>query len=372
MHVGIGAFFQNPGNALSDAEVYEQELALVDLAEPLGFDSVWGPEHHFNDYIMNPNVPQFLTWVAARTQRVQLGAMVMVIPWHDPVRVAEQFSVLDHMSKGRAILGIGRGLARSEFAGFRVRMDESRPRFLEYAEAIVESLETGTIRSDGHYYKQPPADIRPKPFRSFRGRVYASAISPESSEMMARLGVGIMIFAQKPWDVVVKELEEYRAIYRKVQKQEPPKPIMVQFVAVNEDMGAAREMFDRYVVGYCTSTLSHYEFDNEGLAKISGYEYYGRMARNIAVHGSDTFIRHLADLQVWGTPARVCESLIENARRVGAGSIIGVFAFGGMPRAMARENLQLFAREVLPVLQSHDVGDLGQLQQRRLARKEGR
>jgi len=361
MHVGMGVFFQNLGNTKSDAEVYAHELSMVDLAEPLGFDSVWGPEHHFTDYIMNPNVAQFLTWVAARTQRVQLGAMVTVLPWHDPVRVAEQFSVLDHMSQGRAILGIGRGLARVEFEGFRARMDESRQRFVEYAEAIVESLETGLIQSDGKLYRQPPAAIRPAPFRSFRGRIYASAISPESSEIMARLGVGIMIFAQKPWDLVAKELDEYRSIYRKVQGTEPPKPILVQFVAVNEDPAVAQQMFDRYIVGYCASTLFHYEFDNEGLAKISGYEYYGKMARNIAVHGEASFIRHLAELQVSGTPDGVTKQLLENAARVDAGSVICVFGYGGMPHDMAKANLQLFAREILPALQSHDVGDLGEL-----------
>jgi alkanesulfonate monooxygenase SsuD/methylene tetrahydromethanopterin reductase-like flavin-dependent oxidoreductase (luciferase family) len=363
MHVGMGMFFQNLGDAQSDAQVYEHELALADMAEPLGFDSVWGPEHHFTDYIMNPNVPQFLTWVAARTQRVQLGAMVMVLPWHDPVRVAEQFSVLDHMSKGRTILGIGRGLARVEFEGFRSRMEESRQRFVEYAQSIVESLETGVIHCEGKLYKQPKAAIRPRPFKSFRGRVYASAISPESSEIMARLGVGIMVFAQKPWNVVVKELDEYREVYRKAQGAEPPKPILVQFVAVHEDPAVAQEMFDRYVVGYCESTLHHYEFDNEGLAKVPGYEYYGKMARNITAHGQDSFIRHLAELQVSGTPKQVTEKLIENATLLDAGSLICVFGFGGMPNEMAKANAELFAREVLPRLQKHDVGDLGELQQ---------
>jgi len=364
MHVGMGSFFQNLGNARSDAEVYSHELAMVDLAEPLGFDSIWGPEHHFTDYIMNPNVPQFLTWVAARTQRVKLGAMGMVLPWHDPVRVAEHCSVLDHMSKGRAILGIGRGLARVEFEGFRARMDESRQYFVESAEAIVRSLETGYIESDGKIYKQPRAAIRPAPLRSFKGRTFASAISPESAEIMARLGVGIMIFAQKPWDTVVKELDEYRRVYRGVQDSEPPKPILVHFVAVNEDAATAQEMFERYIVAYCRSTLSHYEFDNEGLAAIPGYEYYGRMAKNIAKNGPESFTRQLAELQVWGTPEAVTKSILDNAERVDAGTVICVFGYGGMPPEVAKANLDLFAREVLPELQRHDVGDLGELARR--------
>ncbi len=124
MHVGIGVFFQNLGRTRSDREVYDHELSVADLAEPLGFDSVWAAEHHFTDYTMCPNVLQFLTWVGARTQRVGLGAMVVVLPWHDPVRVAEGYALLDHLSGGRALLGIGRGLARCEFEGFRERMAE--------------------------------------------------------------------------------------------------------------------------------------------------------------------------------------------------------------------------------------------------------
>src|SRR5947209_5816724 len=135
MHVGMGAFFQNLGRATSDHEVWRHQLSLADAAEGLGFGSVWTPEHHFTDYTMSPNPMQFLTWVAARTKRVRLGSMVCVLPWHDPVRLAEEASVLDHASGGRLVLGIGRGLARIEFDGFRTSMAESRRRFVESAEA---------------------------------------------------------------------------------------------------------------------------------------------------------------------------------------------------------------------------------------------
>src|SRR5437763_10331596 len=145
MHVGMTTFFQNIGRAIPDREVYRHEISMADLAEPLGFDSIWGAEHHFDDYTMCPNVAQFLAYMAARTTRVKLGSMVMVLPWHDPVRVAEEVSVLDNLSDGRVILGIGRGLGRIEFAGFRAPMGESRERFTEYAHALLQGLETGTV-----------------------------------------------------------------------------------------------------------------------------------------------------------------------------------------------------------------------------------
>src|SRR3954452_3203207 len=124
MHVGMASIFQGFGGTLSDREVWEADLRLADLAEPLGFESIWGVEHHFTDYTMCPDVLQFLTYMAGRTTTVQLGSMVVVLPWHDPVRVAEEMSMLDALSGGRYILGIGRGLGRIEFEGFRISMDE--------------------------------------------------------------------------------------------------------------------------------------------------------------------------------------------------------------------------------------------------------
>lgn len=356
MHVGMGTFFQNPGRARSDAEVYRHELAMATSAEPLGFDSVWSAEHHFTDYHMCPNVAQFLTWVASRTTRVQLGSMVMVLPWHDPVRLAEEVSVLDHMSGGRVLLGLGRGLGRVEFAGFGVEMAESRRRFTEYAGALLTGLETGTIGSDGELYHQPPVDIRPAPLATFRGRVYASSISPETMPILARLGVGLLIIAQKPWETVEADVARYRELYREVNGEEAPKPLLATWVAVHRSQAAAEEMFERWICGYTDSTLVHYGFADTSLADIPGYEYYGKLAERIAKHGPGSFSRFLAGLQVWGTPERVTEQLRENVARIDAAGVIGVFSYGGMPDDTARANITCFAEEVLPALHEMDTG----------------
>ena len=350
MHVGMGTFFQNLTPEHSDAEVYAHELGMADSAEPLGFDSVWSAEHHFTDYHMCPNVAQFLTWMAARTRRIRLGSMVIVLPWHDPVRVAEEICVLEHMSGGRVILGLGRGLGRVEFDGLRVEMGESRTRFTEYAEAILTGLETGTMAYDGTLYHQPPVALRPAPLASFRGRVYASVVSPESARIMARLGVGIMIIAQKPWDTIVAEIDSYRALYRELNGVEAPKPLLVSYLAVHPSEAGAEEMFERHITRYAASTLDHYEFADESLADVPGYGYYGKLAQNIAKHGADEFARFLARLQVWGTPAQVTEQLVENVRRIDGAGVIGVFSYGAMPHETATANLRCFAEQVLPVL----------------------
>ena len=202
MHVGMTTFFQNIGHAMSDAAVYAHELSMADLAEPLGFDSLWSAEHHFDDYTMCPSVAQFLTYMAGRTRRVKLGSMVMVLPWHDPVRLAEEVSVLDHLSGGRVILGIGRGLGRIEFRGFRLNMGESRTRFAEYAQAILQGLETGHIEYDGEYLKQPKVAIRPAPIRSFADRTYAASVSPASLGGL----IGAFSYGGMPHDVAKRNM----------------------------------------------------------------------------------------------------------------------------------------------------------------------
>ena len=156
-----------------------------------------------------------------------MGSMVIVLPWHDPMRVAEEVSMLDNLSDGRMILGIGRGLARVEYGGFGQDMSQSRARFVESAEMLLNGLENGYCEYDGELIKQPLRDTRPAPFKSFKGRTYAAAISPESSRIMAELGVGLLIIPQKPWEEVAKELNTYRDVYLSVNQAEALLPSLL-------------------------------------------------------------------------------------------------------------------------------------------------
>jgi len=80
MHIGMATVFQNTGRRVSDRQIYLNELALADMAEPLGLESIWSVEHHFTDYTMCPDVVQFLSYMAGRTQNLKLGSMVVVCP----------------------------------------------------------------------------------------------------------------------------------------------------------------------------------------------------------------------------------------------------------------------------------------------------
>ena len=350
MHVGSSIFFQNFQHKRTDLEVYQNELKLADLAEPLGFDSIWGVEHHFTDYTMCPDVLQFLSYMAGRTERVQLGSMVVVLPWHDPMRIAEQFSVLDHLSGGRAIIGVGRGLGRVEFEGFRLDMSESRTRFAESAKMLVDALENGVAGFDGELIKQPKVDIRPKPYKSFQGRTYAAAVSPESSLALAQLGLGILIIPQKPWSEVENELKAYREIFQEVNGTPAPPPIVVGFTFCHEDQDRAKEMASEYVGNYWDSIMDHYEFRSDHLKETKGYEYYGKFTEKIEQYGTQDVKDFFLDLQVWGTPDQCYDKIMSTRNRVGSDSFLAAFSFGAMPYDEVEKSMRLFAKEVLPRL----------------------
>lgn len=355
MEVGLGLTFQNLHDQVSDVDVFRHELSLAARAEDQGFDSVWTPEHHFTGYMMTPNVPQFLSWVAGQTKRIKLGTTVTVLPWQNPVRIAESFLLLDQFSEGRAVLGMGRGLGKEEFDGFGVPMGEARKRFREYAEALLQGLETGVMEYDGEYLKQPRVELRPRPYSSYRGRVFASAVSPESVKLMANLDVGLMIIAQKPWEKVDEDLASYRERFKAVNGRNAPKPVVVCFIAANEDAAKAREMRDKYLVEYARSTSSFYQFGNKEFANIEGYEYYGALARSVEKHGIEKFNEFLADLQIWGRPEEVVEKLKAMKERFDVGKFIIYTQFGDMPFDVGLDNYELIARKVLPALKDIDV-----------------
>jgi len=351
----MAAVFQNPGKARTDRDVYRNELRLADLAEPLGFESIWGVEHHFTDYTMCPDVLQFLTYMAGRTERARLGSMVVVLPWHDPMRVAEEVSMLDNISGGRLILGLGRGAGKVEFDGFRLSMDESRQRFTESAEMLLGGLETGYCEYDGAFVKQPRAAIRPAPFKSFRGRTYAAAVSPESLPIMAKLGGALLSSPQKPWKEVARELETYRSIYRDVNGVDAPPPVSAGWTFCDESAARAEEMARRFIGGYYQTVLDHYQFQGDHLAKTKGYEYYGKMAEKITQYGTDTVVDYFMNLQVWGTPEQCYEKILDIHARTNNSHYIGVFSYAGMPYEDAEANMRLFAREVMPALKKLGV-----------------
>ncbi len=353
MKVGVSLFCQNFYKTQKpDHEVYHEDLAIADLAEPLGFDSIWAVEHHFSPYTMIPDVTQFLTYLCGRTRRIGFGTMVIVLPWHDPVRVAEQIAMFDLFARDREItLGFGRGAGRVEFDGLRVAMGESRERFAEAAEVVRRALTQERFSFNGKYYQIPAMSIRPQPLRrNLTERFYGAIVSPETGDIMAQAGIVMLVIPQKPWSEHAKDYQAYRASCAKFGKA-PKRPIAVCWVYCAEDMESAREGGKRWMTNYADSALRHYEYDEpEHLKAANGYEYHARMAE-AAKQNSGGFRDIFADTQVAGTPERCLEVLRTIRDTVDAEEFVGVFKYGGMPLAEAERSMRLFAAKVLPKIQ---------------------
>ena len=337
-----------------DRETYQDELSLMEMAEGCGFDSVWALDHHFTGYVMSPDPTELLSYVAGRTKRIQLGTAVIVLPWHDPVEIAEKIALLDLLSGGRTIFGFGRGAATVEYNGFRIPMDEARDRFVESALIIRKGLTQESFSFDGKYYKVPEIQIRPRPVSHPEERFYASTVSPESSEIMAKLGFGVLIIAQRSWEDTAADYKRYSenaltAGFR------PRPPIGLLNVLVSDDAHEAQDLASVHMEAMWDSIDRHYHFSDGHLKGVKGYEYYAKMAKTYSKLNADEEAKAKAvefyrSLHAEGTPAQVLEKLRYVHNTVALEHVIGTFAFGGLPYPKLERSFKLFAEKVLPVL----------------------
>ena len=338
----------------SDAAVLAEHMALGDLAEPLGFDSLFALEHHFTGYAMSPSPTQLLSYYAGRTRRITLGTAVIVLPWHDPVRVAEEIALLDVLSGGRCLFGFGRGAASAEYAGFRVPMEEARARFVEAARIVVKALTEPSFDWDGEFFHIPRTSIRPRPISHPERRFYASSVSPESAEIMAKLGFGVLVVMQNEWPKAAQDIQRYQELSLGVGHAPRP-PIILTNVSVAESRAEARERAECYLARKWDSIDTHYHFSDGHLANVRGYEFYGGMAKTYSKMKDESYRKKATEfyvkIQVTGTPDDCIQQVAELRRLTGLDHLVTEFAFGGMPHEEAELNMRLFADRVVPVLQ---------------------
>jgi alkanesulfonate monooxygenase SsuD/methylene tetrahydromethanopterin reductase-like flavin-dependent oxidoreductase (luciferase family) len=331
---------------------YWNSLELAEQADALGFDSVWLPEHHFDgDYSMCPDNLQVLAYLAGRTTRIQLASGAVILPWNDPLRVAEKVALMDVLARGRFLFGMGRGLSRMEYVGMRQDMNESRERFDEAAEMILRTLEAGVAEHSGKYYEQPRVEIHPAPLSTFAGRSYGVAMSPDSAESAARLKLRMMAFVQGDVGTLHKPtVELYRETYRRAHGEEPPPPVFVDFGICHQDSAAAAEANAIYAANYFRSVVTHYEFAGEHFSATRGYETYGDNAKMIREAGLEATCQGFVAAQISGTPEEIMDRVHHRREAIGDFELLLVPYYGGMPFELAQESLQLFGKEVIPAL----------------------
>ena len=352
MNVGLLMVFQNFEDTTTDQAAWERDIELAGLAEPLGFDTLSAVEHHFFNYAMSPDNLQFLSYMAAQTQKIGLLTGAVILPWNDPLRVAERMIVLDHLSQGRALFGIGRGLALREYETFGIDMNEARDRFDEAAEIIIEALETGVMEADGKHYKQRRTELRPRPYSSFKDRFYAVGMSSDSVPVVARLGAKMMSFAQKPWEEMRPHFDRYRELYAEHQGREAPAPVCVDFLSCDESAEKAEALARRHMANYYITVMEHYEMASDHFREMKGYGDYADNAELLRDSGMQEAADGFVDINTYGTPQQILEKMEARREQLGSFDLTVQVSYGGLTGGQAEKSIRLFAKEVLPELQS--------------------
>jgi alkanesulfonate monooxygenase SsuD/methylene tetrahydromethanopterin reductase-like flavin-dependent oxidoreductase (luciferase family) len=199
----------------SAAENARSLLGFIDLnieAEALGYHSSFLTEHHFTGIGQTSATLTLLTWIAARTTRLRLGTAVLVLPWQNPVLLAEQAATLDLLCGGRLDLGVGKGYRHSEFAGFCLPPDEAEPRFEEALALLVQALTSQTRFShDGRFWRFDDVIVEPAPRQRPHPPIWIAAGSAASIAACARKGCNLLLnqFASP------EELGAWIALYRR-------------------------------------------------------------------------------------------------------------------------------------------------------------
>jgi alkanesulfonate monooxygenase SsuD/methylene tetrahydromethanopterin reductase-like flavin-dependent oxidoreductase (luciferase family) len=336
--------------------VWDEEIRLARIADDYGFDALWAVEHHFADYSFCPDNLQLMAYLAA-TCKADLGTAAVILPWNDPLRVAERAAVVDHLSKGRLRFGMGRGLARREFDAFRTTMNESRERFDEAAPMILEALRTGFMEGNGKHYKQPRVEIRPRPEYPIDGRVYAVASSDDSVLSAAKINARMVMFADRPWEQRLPAINRHRELVREMHGMEAKPPLLADFCVCTPSMDGAEDMARKYMGKFVESNFEHYELMSEHFSQVKGYDSYAKKVETARMAGMEGIIEGFLKAAVWGTPDRILRAFEERRKMVGDFELCTSFRIGGIPYELAEKGLHLYAKEVLPVVQSWKLQD---------------
>ena len=258
------------------------------------------------------------------------------------------------MCGGRCLFGFGRGAATTEYEGFRIPMDEARPRFAEAAEIVVKALANDSFEHDGQFFKIPRMSIRPRPMSNPERRFYASSVSPESAEVIAKLGFGMLLIMQNEWEKCRQDIDKFQSMSEQAGFV-PKAPIILTNVSCAESREEAHERAQKYLGRKWQSIDDHYHFSDGHLANVKGYEAYGKTAKTYAKLKDPANLKKATDfyvsIQIVGTPDDCLQQLGDLQKVTGHEHLVAEFSFGNLPHHESEKNLRLFADRVLPTLQ---------------------
>jgi alkanesulfonate monooxygenase SsuD/methylene tetrahydromethanopterin reductase-like flavin-dependent oxidoreductase (luciferase family) len=350
MRFGTFFFFQAaPGHR--HADIIHRELEQVEWTEELGFDEVWFTEHHFIDYGLSVDPSSLAAAAASRTRRVRIGLAAAILPFHHPLRLAEQMALVDIISSGRLDVGVGRGNRPAEFAGYRVPQVESRERFDETVEILRLAWTRERFSFHGRFFDVDDVRVIPKPVQQPHPPLYQVCVSKDGIENTALRGWPMLnSVLTGPVDQLVTNRDTYVATLQKAGRTAEEIAALLGRWGVSRQIYVAetdaralaeardaemwyQESFRRFVVperieDAHPSLQPGFRAMAEKLAKVTWED----LVRETLAFGSpDTVARH-----------------IEHMRRLGVGQVLCWMNFGGLPQDRIRRSMELFAREVMP------------------------
>ena len=331
MKFGLFGGARARGGPAGDSEGYHEFIKYVVSAEELGFSSVFLVEHHFTGFGQVSASLNLLSYLAARTEKIRLGTAVVVLPWHNPVLVAEEAATLDLLSNGRLDFGVGKGYRPYEFSGFCIPQEEATARFDEAIDIIRKAwTNKGRFSYQGKLWHYDNIVVEPAPIQQPHPPFWMGAGSADSIRRAAREGYNLLLDQIAPINLIVERVRTFREECARVGR--PYDPMMVgvtrglQIVHNEEERQRAIEV-RRQVL------------KNIGdLARGPGAERYHHIKDD-----ADAF--ELDDAPLLGTP----EEIIARLKQLEAGGVHNVL-FAAPGAAIA--GLRTFAEEIMPAFEA--------------------
>src|SRR2546430_1310330 len=263
------------------ADVYAHALEEARLADELGFEAVWLAEHHFSPYGICPSLAVLAAAIARETRRVRIGTSVIVAPFAHPLRIAEEWAMVDILSGGRIEFGLGRGYQPKEFRGLGVSMEKTRERFDECLEVIRRAWTEERVTFEGEFYTVRDVRVLPKPVQKPHPPFWTAAVSPDTYTLAARKGFKILTAPSfTPWDILRKNFDAYRAVWRETHGADAGGDIaMNKIIHVAETSKQAREDL-REPTRWFFRTQADLIADPAGVPPAQ-YKFYRRVRQNL-------------------------------------------------------------------------------------------
>jgi len=331
MEFGILYDLRNPPAwSIPRQELYAQTLDHAQAMEDLGFPVVWVTEHHFIDDEYLPSCLPFAAALAARTNRVTIGTAVLLLPLHDPLRVAEDAAVVDVLANGRLRLGLGLGYKLEEFEVFGVDRASRAARMEEGIAVLRGAWADGPFSHEGRHYRIPSVDVTPKPVQRPGPPIWLAGRGPKPTERAARLGDGLIA---TPGTEIYAQFRRQWAEYGRTGT--PPLCTFAFTYPTHDPARAAREL----------GPHAAYRMDNYArwYGEAGDLEVDRRLQQVVEATGRGP----MAAESFFGTP----EQVIAEVAALEAMGVTSLLYFGGLPGRPMADTVALFevlAREVMP------------------------